>query len=241
MDRSPEDRSPAGPDAFQPPPRGLVLLAGFIALVEIVLSLADIGLIGDGTLRARVYIVGAFWTALLHGAEPIFTLQPLTMFVTHALLHGGILHMAMNLAILLGLGRFCADRYGPGVVLPIFLASAAGGGLAFGLLSDGTYPMVGASGAVFGFLGVWVVWDYRRHRAVGVSTRPIWVRVAVLAGLNVVFYIGLEGMVAWEAHLGGFLVGLFAGYWLENRLSRAARRARAEARLGAQRRGSGSQ
>jgi rhomboid protease GluP len=232
------DRPPAGPNAFQPPPRGLILLAGFIALIEIVLSLADAGFLADGTLRSRVYIVGAFWTALLHGAEPLFGLQPLTMFVTHALLHGGFLHMAMNLAILLGLGRFAADRYGPGVVLPVFLASAIGGGIAFGLLSDGAYPMVGASGAVFGFLGVWVVWDWYRHRAVGASTRPIWVRVAVLAALNLVFFIGLEGMVAWEAHLGGFLVGLLAGQWLETRLARAARRARAEARLAAQRRGS---
>jgi membrane associated rhomboid family serine protease len=101
--------------------------------------------------------------------------------------------------------------------------------------------MVGASGAVFAFLGLWVVWDWRRHRAVGASTRPIWMRVGVLAALNLVFFLGLEGMVAWEAHLGGFLAGLAAGALFENRLARAARRARAAARLAAQRRGSGSQ
>lgn len=235
------DRPRAGPDAFEPPPRGLVLLAAFIALIEVVLTLADSGVISDGTLRARVYLAGAFWTGLLHGATPAFEAQPATMFVTHALLHGGLLHMAMNLAILLGLGRFAADRYGAGVVLPVFLAGAVCGGLAFGLMSDGAYPMVGASGAVFAFIGLWVVWDWRRHRAAGVSTRPIWMRVGVLAALNLVFFFGLEGMVAWEAHLGGFLAGLIAGHLLEMRLARSARRARAEARLAAQRRGSGSQ
>lgn len=231
----------APPEAFQPPPRGLIALAAVIAAIEVLLSLADRGILGDGTLRARVYMAGAFWTELLHGGIPVFPLQPATMFVTHALLHGGLLHMAMNLAILLGLGRFSADRYGPGVVLPVFLAGAIAGGLAFGLLSEGPYPMVGASGAVFAFLGLWVVWDWRRHRAVGASTRPIWLRVGVLAGLNLVFFFGLEGMVAWEAHLGGFLAGLAAGALFENRLARAARRARAAARLAAQRRGSGSQ
>ena len=42
-------------------------------------------------------------------------------------------------------------------------------------------------------------------------------RVAVLAGLNVAFYVGLKGMLAWEAHLGGFLAGLACGAWLDNR------------------------
>jgi rhomboid protease GluP len=55
-------------------------------------------------------------------------------------------------------------------------------------------------------------------------------RVVVLAGINVVLYFGLAGMLAWEAHLGGFLAGLAAGAWLEARIERADRAARAAAR-----------
>jgi membrane associated rhomboid family serine protease len=214
----------------EPMPRTLLVLVAGIALIEVVLSLADAGVIFDPTLRSRVLIAGAFWTSLLRGDAPLFAAQPVTMFFTHALLHGSLLHMVMNMAILLALGRFVADRYGAGAVLPVFLLGAIAGGAAFGLLSAGAYPMVGASGAVFGFLGVWSAWDWRRHRAAGVSPQPVLRRVLVLAGLNVFLYFGLGGMLAWEAHLGGFLAGLGVGFWLEGRLDRAVRAARAEAR-----------
>ena len=86
--------------------------------------------------------------------------------------------------------------------------------------------MVGASGAVFAFLGLWIAWDWRRHRGRGPSTGPVLRRVGVLVLVNVVIYVGLKGMLAWEAHLGGFLVGLACG-WLDGAHGRAAR---AEAR-----------
>ncbi|MCB1373530.1 MAG: rhomboid family intramembrane serine protease [Rhodobacteraceae bacterium] len=211
-------------------PRVLLALAGFIALIEVVLSLADAGVILDPSLRLRVFAAGAFWSELLYGGRPLFGLQPVTMFLSHALLHGGFLHMAMNLTIVLALGRFVSDRYGAASVPTIFVLGAVAGGAAFGLLSRGGFPMVGASGAVFAFLGVWIVWDWRRHRAAGAPVGPVLRRVVVLAGLNVVLYVGLGGMLAWEAHLGGFLAGLALGTWYENRLETELLTARAEAR-----------
>lgn len=216
----------------RPLPRALVALVLVIAAIECLLSASDAGLIGDPTLRARFLQTGAFWTPLLHGAEPIFALQPYTMFLSHALLHGGFLHMAMNMVILLALGRFIADRYGDGVLLPLFFVGAVAGGAAYGLLSAGQVPMVGASGADFAFIGVWTVWDLRRHRAARVPATPVWTRVAVLVEINVAMYIGLDGMLAWQAHLGGFLAGCAYGAVLENRLAARTRGARAESRRG---------
>lgn len=211
-------------------PRSLVALAAVIAVIEVILSLSDQGWISDVSLRSRALCAGAFWSELgpaspfayLCGAPAgqLFGLQPVTMFVTHAFLHGSLLHMLMNMTILLAIGRFVGDRYGAGAVLPIFLLSAIAGGMAFKLLSVPDYPMVGASGAVFGFLGVWIVWDWRRHQRALRSTGPVLRRVLVLLVLNVVLYYGLGGMLAWQAHLGGFLAGLLIGVWLENRLER---------------------
>ena len=90
--------------------------------------------------------------------------------------------MVMNMTILLALGRFTADRYGAGAILPVFFVGAVGGGAVFGLLAGGAYPMVGASGAVFAFLGLWIAWDWRRHRGAGLSTAPVLRRVAGAGG-----------------------------------------------------------
>jgi rhomboid protease GluP len=215
---------------WRPLPRALVALVLFMVGVELVLFAGDLGFFGDSFLRQRVYIVGAFWSELFHGVQPVFSLQPVTMFVSHALLHGGILHLGMNMAVLLGLGRLISDRYGERTVLPLFLLSAIAGGVTFALLNVSEIPMVGASGAVFGFLGVWTAWDWHRHRAYGVSTRPVVMRGIALVLINVIFFIGLGGMIAWEAHLGGYAAGLAFGFWLERELAADARRARAEAR-----------
>ncbi|MER2510627.1 rhomboid family intramembrane serine protease [Amaricoccus sp.] len=217
------------PYVHKPLPRSLLTLFFVIAGVELLLTAADAGYVFDPSLRMRVLRSGAFWASLLHGAQPLYQAQPVTMFLSHALLHGGFLHMAMNMAVLLALGRFVGDRYGAGTILPIFFVGAVAGGAAFGLLSSSPAPMVGASGAVFAFLGVWTVWDYRRHRAAGVPASPVWRRVLVLIGINVVMYVGLGGMLAWEAHLGGFLAGLGYGVVLENRHA-AALRSRADSR-----------
>ena len=223
----------AGPQRtpdFKPLPRELLGLVGVIALIEVVLSLADAGFISDPSLRNRVIIAGGFWSSLLHGQTPLFAAQPVTMFVSHAFLHGSLLHMVMNMTILLALGRFTADHYGPGAILPVFFAGAVVGGAFYGLLSNAANPMVGASGAVFAFLGLWIAWDWRRHRALGASTAPVLRRVLVLVVLNVVIYVGLKGLLAWQAHLGGFVAGIACGLWLESRGARQARAARAEVR-----------
>jgi membrane associated rhomboid family serine protease len=236
-----------GPDPHGPLPRALLALVAVIAVIEVILSLADQGWIADPSLRSRAMCAGGFWAALgpdapfarLCGAPAgrLFALQPVTMFVTHAFLHGSLLHMVMNMTILLAIGRFVGDRYGAATVLPVFLLTAIAGGAAFKLMASPAYPMVGASGAVFGFLGIWIVWDWRRHQRAHRSTSPVLRRVLVLAGLNVVLYYGLGGMLAWQAHLGGFLAGLLIGVWLENRLERAwlaeTRRARTERDPGA--------
>jgi rhomboid protease GluP len=226
----PSPPSPTPDPTWRPLPRPLVTLVMVMVGVELLLQLADLGIVGDRSLRPRVYVLGAFWASLFHDAQPIFSLQPVTMFVTHALLHGGLLHLGMNAAVLLGLGRLIGDRYGAGAILPLFLLSAIAGGAVFALLNVSDIPMVGASGAVFGFLGVWTAWDWQRHRAHGVSTRPVVLRVVALLLINVLFFFGLGGMIAWEAHLGGYVAGLAFGAWLEREIAAGERRARAEAR-----------
>ena len=206
------------PNQHTPLPTSLAWLAGILAVTEIVLSLADRGILLEPNLRPLAFAYGAYWAPLLHGADPLYGLQPVAMHLSHAFLHGSLMHMAMNTTILLALGKFCADRYGPGVVLPVFGLGAIAGGLLFGLIAgNSASPMVGASGAVFAFFGVWIARDLSLLRAAGAPLQPVVSRILALAGINVIMYFGMGGMLAWEAHLGGFLAGAACGWYFERR------------------------
>ena len=131
-----------------------------------------------------MFIAGAFWSGLLHGDAPLYAVQPVTMFLSHAFLHGSLLHMVMNMTILLALGRFTADRYGAGVILPVFLARRGRrAARSTGCSPSGAYPMVGASGAVFALpraldrLGLAAA-----PGGSGLSTAPVLRRVAGAGG-----------------------------------------------------------
>ena len=53
-------------------PRALLVLVAVIALIEVVLSLADAGIVFDPSLRSRVFVAGAFWASLLRGDTPLY-------------------------------------------------------------------------------------------------------------------------------------------------------------------------
>ncbi|HSF94472.1 MAG TPA: rhomboid family intramembrane serine protease [Thermohalobaculum sp.] len=136
----------------------------------------------------------------------------LRTFLTHAFLHGGWLHLAFNGAAFLGLGHAIVQAVGIARFLVIFAACAIAGALAFGLIAQANGPMVGASGAIFGFLGVVTAWQERALRLAGRSRAMIWKRIAGLVAINALLALGLGGLLAWEAHLGGWVAGwLLAG------------------------------
>jgi membrane associated rhomboid family serine protease len=187
------------------------LLVGFILAciaVELVLQLADRGVVGPRDLRADVYAWGAFWPPLLRGWQPNYALQPWTMFASYAFLHGGLGHLAVNMITLWSLGQAVAEQAGARGLVGLFVAGTLGGAVAQALLSVAPNPMVGASGGLFGLVAglLWLkVLDLRRRRA---SLRPALGIVLLLVGINLAMWWALDGRVAWQAHLGGFVAGL---------------------------------
>ncbi len=206
-------------------PTQIIVLLSIMAVIELLLTMADTGLFGDIKLRGLFFAYGAFWDPLLDGElEPIFCIQPIYMFLTHAFLHGGLLHFIMNSTVLVSLGRFISDQAGPWPVVILFVVAAIAGGMAFGLLADTTAPMIGASGAAFGFIGLWQYWEFRIRQMRKLPLRPVIQNALGLVLLNAVFFFFLQGALAWEAHLGGYLTGLALGPWMT---AQARSRARA--------------
>lgn len=168
------------------------------------------------------------------GMCPLGTGAGLWSFVTYAFIHGNTTHLAMNSVWFLPFGSAVARRFGTMRTLGFFVATSAGGALAHLMTHWGeTTPMVGASGAVSGFMAGAIRFAFQRGgpltmfriddpSAYFVPAAPlasalrdarIVLFLVVWFGLNLV--VGLLGVgvpgnqtIAWEAHIGGFLTGL---------------------------------
>jgi rhomboid protease GluP len=191
-------------------------MAGFMVLVELVLAASDAGYLPPG-LRYRAYQAFAFHDVLFEAARSgqQVPLGFYASFFTHAFLHGGFAHLLMNTVVFLALGAHLCRAVGERATVLLFLGTAAGGALLFGLVADtglSFVPMVGCSGALFGFLGAMKRWEWRYVTAHDLPKRRFWSTILALVLINVILSLGaLSGAsVAWEAHLGGFISGWLA-------------------------------
>ncbi len=193
-------------------PGFLWCLVGIMTAIELVLSLSAFGIFGGQSLRWSTFALGAFWQPVLAGAvPPVYSGQIAVMFISHAFLHGGLVHLAMNSVVLLSLGKFVSAHVGAARTLLVLLLSAVAGAACFGLLSSSPAPMIGASGAVFGLIGLWQAMDYRICRQAGLPLQPIVMAILGLIAANIALFVILGGGLAWQAHLGGWIVGWLSG------------------------------
>jgi membrane associated rhomboid family serine protease len=124
-------------------------------------------------------------------------------------LHGGIAHLLFNMWFLWIFGNNIEEAYGAIGYLLVYLASGIAATAAFVLVNpQATAPMIGASGAIAGVLGAYLVL-FPRHKILSLF---LYFFVHVPAGLYLIVWFLLqfatqdEG-VAWEAHVGGFVFG----------------------------------
>src|SRR6056297_697432 len=195
----------------------LIVILLICVTVEMMLQGADFGLWGSPRLRGLAYQYGGFWRGLLDNWQPNYTAQPVVMFASYSFLHGGFIHLLVNMITLASLGRLVIERVGQWRFAVIYALSLLGGALGFALLSTAVQPMVGASGALFGLAGVLTGWEYTARRLAREGMGPVLRVIGLLVGLNVVMYLAMGGNLAWETHLGGFLTGWAAGWWVRER------------------------
>lgn len=135
-------------------------------------------------------------------------------------LHGGIAHLLFNMWSLWIFGNNVEEAFGPFAYLLFYLASGVAATAGFVLSSpDTTVPLVGASGAIAGVMGAYLVL-FPRHL---VLTLVIIRIVAIPA----VFFLGIwflsqfflvDASVAWQAHVAGFVFGALIALILRRRL-----------------------
>lgn len=200
--------------------RGTQLILGFIGLctiIEGVLLCADVGLINVPRLRQTVYEYGGFWPGLLGNWQPNYPSQPTLMFLTYGFLHSGLAHLVVNMITLWSLGRAVLDRVGTLRLAGLYAASLLGGAVGYALLAPGLQPMVGASGALFGLAGGLLGWSYVDRFTYGQGLWPIAQALVALIALNLVLWWVMDGSLAWETHLGGFIAGWISALVIDPR------------------------
>lgn len=154
---------------------------------------------------------------------------------TSMFMHGSAMHLLGNLYFLKVFGDNVEDRLGRFTFVFFYLACGVGASVAFALtVPHSNVPMLGASGAIAGLLGAYLVFfpDARISLVPGLLTLFRWIHLRAFWYLP--FWFGWQFLqsrlfpragVAWWAHLGGFIVGFG--------LALIAKRLVSDARVGA--------
>ncbi len=124
--------------------------------------------------------------------------------ITGGFLHAGLIHLGMNMFALYMIGRILEPALGRVRFVGLYTASLGAGALGVMVLSPGS-ATVGASGAIFGLMGVLVV--LARSRGI-----DLWQSgIAQVIGLNLLITFGVAG-ISIGGHIGGLLGGLAVSY-----------------------------
>ncbi|MBT8414527.1 MAG: rhomboid family intramembrane serine protease [Boseongicola sp.] len=197
--------------------KSVFVLIALYAAVEAVLFAGDFGLIDIPRFRLTVYEFAGFWPGILKNWEPNYAAQPWLMFFTYGFLHSGWVHLVVNMITLASVAPLVLDRVGQWKGAFIYAFSILGGAVGFAVLSDSFRPMVGASGALFGLVGAILAWEYVDRFTFRAKLWPVLRAVGFLIALNVVLYFAMDRLLAWEAHLGGFIAGWLAALLVDPR------------------------
>jgi membrane associated rhomboid family serine protease len=164
--------------------------------------------------------------------------SPVLTIFTSMFMHGGLFHVGGNMLYLWIFGDNIEDTLGHGRFLAFYLAAGVGAALAQVVLNaTSRVPMVGASGAVSGVLGAYLLlFPYARVLClliIGFFVRFVHVPALFVLGFWIVVQLlngfitfsaqsmgrGESGGVAWFAHIGGFLAGMLLLLMLRPRRS----------------------
>jgi len=201
----------------------IVTLLLIVANVVVFLHQVTISPAADDRLIKAFGMVPVKIQYALAGTHHVTLAQALIPLFTCMFLHAGFLHILGNMWFLWIFGANVEDRMGPFVYLLFYLVCGIGSSVSQALFSWGSpVPSIGASGAISGVLGAYVLFFPASRiltliplfifwftlRIPAIVFIGLWFLIQFLSGI---WSLGMAsgGGVAWWAHVGGFLIGLF--------------------------------
>ena len=160
-------------------------------------------------------------------APPGYDKSPALSVFTAMFLHGGWLHLLGNMLFLLIFGNNVEDRMGHIRYFLFYVVCGYAAGYGFALLNDSSGdPLIGASGAIAGVLGAYLVL-YPKARVWVLVPFLVFLPLRLPAWLVLGFWVGLQavyssghgvsgaGTVAYAAHVVGFVAGMLLAWPLK--------------------------
>jgi membrane associated rhomboid family serine protease len=203
-------------------PAVVLWLIGLFVAVHLLRFLAEP--LQDAAWVARFAFIPALYSPAFlaaHGLPPANFGSLAVPFVSYMALHNDPMHLAINSLMLLAFGPVVARRFGTGLFLLFFLICGVAGAATHLLLNWGsTMPVIGASGAISGLMAAGLrLLPTMRPEASQAALMPllsrqfllfalVWVGTNIVIGLTGIGLGGETGLIAWQAHLGGFAAGM---------------------------------
>ncbi len=181
----------------------------------------------DGVNAILILIIINFviFVATLIRSELIYLLglHPATFFsrpwtiVTAMFVHASFWHIFANMLTLYFFGSYFSRLVGRGRFLLVYFAGGIIGNLLFWALAPPNSLAIGASGAVFAIAGGLVVMQPRLPVIIFPIPVPIPLFAVIIGGFLLLSLPISPSGIAWQAHLGGLIVGLIAGFIIRRR------------------------
>lgn len=167
------------------------------------------------------YAYGAVPRALLT-FDTVHPLHPLLTIFTSMFMHGGLLHLGSNMLYLWIFGNNIEDKLGYVKFIIFYLLCGVVAAYAHALTNPAsTVPMIGASGAISGILGAYIllfphtrvhtlvffVFFFQILQLPAIIVIGFWIAIQFLNGL-ISHGAAAQGGIAWFAHIGGFVFGV---------------------------------
>lgn len=170
----------------------LLAVTSFIGLVQLIPGIDD-----------QITSALLFNAAYLYPHLSLVPFEPWRL-LTAMFVHGGFFHLALNMLALWMLGQNLEPLLGRARFIALYLISGLGGSVAVAVIAPGT-STVGASGAIFGLMAALLI--VGRHIGANVTG------LLVILGINFALGFFLRN-IAWQAHLGGALIGALVAFIL---------------------------
>jgi membrane associated rhomboid family serine protease len=197
---------------FNALPAAVVALAFAIFAVEVVLTLADRGILGGPQgIGWRVDAIRefSFFPPLLSWAFETGTWSGdvLKRFVTYPFIHGGFTHAAFVIVFLLALGKLVGEVFGNFAVLVLFFACGVFGAFVYAGLTGSDRPLIGGFPSTYGMIGAYTFVLWVRLKAAGQNEYQAFTLIGFLVAIQLVFGIFFTVGYDWVADIAGFAMG----------------------------------